>query len=168
MDTEFGIVGVLGVARRSRVGLSIGSPIAAGAASRVVAVRGAIAWGAVSLAVHEELLHRALIARWLDDLIIIYDTAISDAARAFLSVVSAPRFYGKRLLSVAVQQPEAFGFCISLEGGLTALRPKLKYIGRYGDCGRWKGVPVADGLQDNMPQRSEPGFLFTPAYHGGQ
>ncbi len=73
MDMETTLVPVLKSVRKRRTGLAIGSPISAGAASLVAAVRERRCWNAFSADAQRRIVAAVFLRRWLDDVLVVVD-----------------------------------------------------------------------------------------------
>ena len=143
----------MGSPKQSTTGLSIGSPLSAGAASLVVAVREHVAWTSASQELKSEFCRRVYAALWLDDLLLVFEhpSVLSEALRSFLNEITSEFFYGRRLRLVKVPKAVSFGFRVGVSGGVLSLRPNHRFI-----------VPVEPDAGTKISE----GFR-KPSFHGG-
>jgi len=152
IDIEFGMVRVLNVPKMPRIGVVIGSPVGAGGACICAAYREECSLRLESTVVRAELKARCYIRRWLDDLWLNFRRVMSRAAREYLALLRSPGFYGGKLRTQRVLEPEAFGFALHLsrtEGLVT--RARLPFVAegrnRPGPGWREKRSTLAGGSQ---------------------
>ena len=81
VGAEYGIVNVLGCARKARTGLSIGGPEATGAANIYTAVVEQEHLETYPSWVREEIRKMVLRIRWQDDLVMVVDKSAPDTDR---------------------------------------------------------------------------------------
>lgn len=127
IDTYLSVTNVLGKPFQSPGGLNIGSPIAAGGASLVVAWREYALWCSLDNWIQQEFMSKVFVRRWMDDLLLIHHLTLSPQLRLVILKLTAPYFYGPTLLLKQSTGSESFGFRLSVSnGGTIAVRPILK------------------------------------------
>lgn len=128
MDLRYGIVHVLGSMKRIVSGLNIGSPTSAGAAILQASKKEFDATQHLSPEDLALFLTHVLAQRWADDLLYAYRLSTYLYFRATLDRLQDEKFYGDNLLSVPVEDAEAFGFRLSWRHNALALRNKMALI----------------------------------------
>lgn len=129
MDIAWGLVYVLGVPHTNIRGPLIGSPIAAGVASLVVAFREEVRRRLTKkkhlCELQMKLLHRC----WLDDAIQIQRGCFSPEAEGEVNLTRSEGFYGTTLRLLPVRGNEAFGFLVDADArGRIRVQPKWSFV----------------------------------------
>jgi len=92
--------------------------------------------------VKAEIRNKTFIRRWLDDLLVIFTSRLSKAAREYLKILQDEQFYGDRLLLKIIWDPEPFGFSIGFmkeEGKLSLIsRSRMPFIRRTCSTPGWR------------------------------
>jgi hypothetical protein len=124
LERRFGLVGVLGEHRAPADGFTIGGQAAAGAANLHTAVKETKAVEEEPLIVRYQLAAKAVVVRWCDDVLQIYDRNIAPATARFLRRLRGKRFYGKKLelKNQGEAEDTAFGFVLRTAGGVVRAR----------------------------------------------
>lgn len=112
VDMSWGLVYVLTIAKTAILGALIGSPIAAGVASLVVANREMESDKKMSDNIRREIQAKMLRKQWLDDPLHIRRGRLSDRAMKVVKETQKERFYGKTLRLLNAGNKEAFGFLL--------------------------------------------------------
>lgn len=157
VDISWGIVYALQIPCTSLQGALIGSPIAAGAASLVVAHREHIKQKLMKKRIFNELAKCVLKRCWLDDAIQIRKKKLSREAEQELETMRSLHFYGPSLRLLPVPGREAFGFLVDWDVvGVIRVRPKWSFVHKHAEFLATKdgGVPLKIGLNGGVQYRS--------------
>lgn len=126
---SWGLVYALNIPYTNLKGALIGSPIAAGVASLVVAHREEVKKRTMKKEVFQELQKAVLRRRWLDDAVQVQRGELSAAAKLELECTQGVSFYGPSLRLLPVEGNEAFGFLLDSDsGGTVRVQQKCSYV----------------------------------------
>ena len=127
---EYGIVNVLGCARKARTGLSIGGPEAAEAANSYTAVVEHEHLESYPVWVREEIRKKVLRTRWPDDVLMVVDRSLSKAGWNYVKEMKKKDFYHKDLeLEREEGETKAFGFEWATRTGVVKVRAANQFEG---------------------------------------
>lgn len=126
--TEYGIVNVLGCARKPTTGFAIGGPEAAGAANIFTAIKEERHKESYPVWVREEVRRKALRIRWQDDITNVVDKALSRMGWRMVREAQAKNFYHEDLeLTKEEGETKAFGFEWATATGIVKVRSACQY-----------------------------------------
>lgn len=129
IDILEGIILVLQSPMRPRLGLGIGSCLAAGGAALTAAWTEEFALRNVPKRIRFEIETFCYIKRWLDDVLYVISRGLSQDANELLRIMRSKFFYGAALPLEQVREPEPFGFLISIDPDRgIQLRGRLPFI----------------------------------------
>lgn len=158
VDISWGIVYALQTPCASMQGALIGSPIAAGAASLVVAHREHMKRKLMKKRIFDKIARCVMQKRWLDDSIQIQKRKVSKAAEEELNLMKSMHFYGPPLRLLPVPGREAFGFLVDWDQrGVIRVRPKWSFVHKKSEflSEMNGGVPLKIGLNGGIQYRSQ-------------
>jgi len=160
LDVSHNVVLVMGIPYKTLVGLGIGSPLSAGGAALCAAWREELSLRLLADPVRAEIRTKTFIRRWLDDLLVIFTSRMSDAAMDYLRILQDEQFYGERLLLKRVWDPEPFGFALGFlqeEGRLAVVaRSRMPFIERSPIGPGWRKCASAlTGAKQFRPARTQ-------------
>lgn len=113
---------------RPILGLTIGSPAAPGVALLVAAFREITAFREANAFERQIFVERVFIARWLDDLLVVFSLQTFNLIRNMLFKICGPHFYGATMLLKPQDVSEAFGFRVETDEGWLSLRSRLTFL----------------------------------------
>lgn len=115
---------------KPKVGLGIGSPIAAGCAQATVAKVERDKEEELPMEVRRELATKVLRRRWMDDLAVFRRGVLSELAERALAACTEKFVYGEALELERAWGADIFGFVTSTTGGVVGLRPRWSFVHR--------------------------------------
>lgn len=122
-------MGVLGYAKACAVGLLMGSPVAAGGAQLVAALKEQRAWERRPWGMRLMISRVVFTKRWMDDILLCYEIDANADAKEFVTEITMGRFYGEKLKLAEENTKEAFGLLFKVrDESKVECFAKMKFI----------------------------------------
>lgn len=143
MDIETGILYVQGKAYRTRRGMLIGSPIAAGGSSLVVGLKERDHDEILQSGLRRHLSFNVFRRRWMDDVVYIVREDAPEWVWTHVRGSAGIFLYGEGLRLARVFGRESFGFLWEVDGGGTVqARPRWPFLHRW-PWGKSNALPAS-------------------------